>query len=699
MSFGFAVGDFITVADRAVVIYRKCKAAPDDYASLTHHVHTLATVLEDTRSFLDAEVPSSPLRLEALVSAREGCRTTLNEVEAFLDKHVDVTKTKNRNYIRIAKFIAKDLDGLKLKLWSNTNLLQLSLASLTNLSLIGVQTALDLILQEYRNGRRPPSVLSTAILDDQPANVDDLRSQLSMDLEEKDIHPEAISLNQKFIDSWLDDAQGNSSLDESVSDDEDFIPRSPNIDGAFGDPALSTQGLTSPNHVRAKTSVLKESQRPNFNFVSSKQVVVPPQDDTKPIPSLPSLPSPSENLREELKRPNEPELAYEILRPLLRIKYPIDTASVNAGLAHRISQAFNQQDSDHYGLIARPDVWSVSQLLLQASPCGLWATRSSEEWRAWTFLFDSDRDGQYSADEYDSLIRGIISTATEQRNLHKQKSRKRLKKEVTARREFSTDHLPWKCPHDDQTPVLGSELVTGNIKVSSQHLSNFSFTAMAVAADQICNEMHRFEKTWLVGIPVSLHSRLARSLQTARNAALKYAVLEHQLGVQFLGDLDIALIYGCIAFNLPSPLEQYERKSLDLIRALHASFQVMCTLQVFRERLQKIHKRLKKEQVKEGSYEEALETEWENQALQPCAEMIARDMELWNDEVYNRIRTFRLDRSLGMERECATRAIKCYNERYDAKFSFSAFSGKLFEKESDPGTEGMPELSMKNIPS
>lgn len=88
-------------------------------------------MLEDTQAFLNKGAPPSNLKIEALASACEGCRTTLKEVEEFLNKYADVAKKKNRRYIQLGKFIAQDVDGLKAKLGNNTSLLHLSLTSLS----------------------------------------------------------------------------------------------------------------------------------------------------------------------------------------------------------------------------------------------------------------------------------------------------------------------------------------------------------------------------------------------------------------------------------------------------------------------------------------------------------------------------------------------------------------------------------------
>ena len=66
-----------------------------------------------------------------------GCDKTLDEVDRFLKKFTDMQKSKRR-VIETWKFIKRDTEGMQTKLRNNTELLQLSLVSLTRLVKLGV---------------------------------------------------------------------------------------------------------------------------------------------------------------------------------------------------------------------------------------------------------------------------------------------------------------------------------------------------------------------------------------------------------------------------------------------------------------------------------------------------------------------------------------------------------------------------------
>lgn len=112
-------------------MYRKCSSAGDDYEGLANHVDSLRNALLDVQVFAQENdtIPSDKLKLSSLASARENCVATLNEVEAFLEKHSKLRSAQSRK-IAIAKFIFADINNLKQKLGNCTSLLQLGLVSL-----------------------------------------------------------------------------------------------------------------------------------------------------------------------------------------------------------------------------------------------------------------------------------------------------------------------------------------------------------------------------------------------------------------------------------------------------------------------------------------------------------------------------------------------------------------------------------------
>ena len=75
-------------------------------------------------------LPPDRPKVASMRSSRESCIAVLDEVDVFLEKHSRIGTDKKR-LIDTAKFITKDIDGLKSKLTHSSTLLQLSLSSLT----------------------------------------------------------------------------------------------------------------------------------------------------------------------------------------------------------------------------------------------------------------------------------------------------------------------------------------------------------------------------------------------------------------------------------------------------------------------------------------------------------------------------------------------------------------------------------------
>jgi hypothetical protein len=94
-------------------------------------VEVLAHVLKEVCTFVEAgDIPDSEPKVASLTSARQTCSTTLGEVEDFLKKHSKM-RGKSKRLIDTIKFISGDVKELQEKLRISTELLQLSLTSLT----------------------------------------------------------------------------------------------------------------------------------------------------------------------------------------------------------------------------------------------------------------------------------------------------------------------------------------------------------------------------------------------------------------------------------------------------------------------------------------------------------------------------------------------------------------------------------------
>jgi hypothetical protein len=56
------------------------------------------------------------------------------------------------------------------------------------------------IAEDYRTGAREPTVISRALVENEPIERQELPKQISQDLEDNNTHPDSISLNMLFVD-------------------------------------------------------------------------------------------------------------------------------------------------------------------------------------------------------------------------------------------------------------------------------------------------------------------------------------------------------------------------------------------------------------------------------------------------------------------------------------------------------------------
>ena len=94
MSFGFSVGDFITVGQLAWNVYKSCQDAPESFSNISIEVLSLHAVLKSAEESLADQVLSES-RQASLETISTGCRKTLQDLQALVGKYESLgTKTK-----------------------------------------------------------------------------------------------------------------------------------------------------------------------------------------------------------------------------------------------------------------------------------------------------------------------------------------------------------------------------------------------------------------------------------------------------------------------------------------------------------------------------------------------------------------------------------------------------------------------------
>ncbi|OAQ71516.1 hypothetical protein VFPFJ_11057 [Purpureocillium lilacinum] len=546
MSFGYSIGDFITLGDKAWTIYKKCKEAPEQYAQLSHYVEVLRIVIDDVHKFLeDGEPPDSERKLASLVSSAQGCETTLAEVEEFLEKHSKVG-SKNKRVIDTARFIIKDVQGLRSRLEMNAQLLQLCLVSFQSLSIAVVRENLHHITDEYRSGTREPTVLSSVLLDNDMTRVDDedLYEQIIVDLEGKGTHPDCITLHNEYIRGWIRDITLQNIQGEEA-------------DGATAITASDPTELAVVPETRirswvASTEIDSESK---VSTLENIEVEVPLDCSSMPgsiagLPSDDSGPSPPD-------QPN-PEYVKRVLGSLLDTDRFLLCNSPDA--LPRIQRVYERLDYTQRGCLTRSEILKASQDALEY--VGITGIALDKlRLHAVISTFDEYRVGKYDEQAFTSFVRHLQQLCVKAR-------REQLAEIVTfygaeARAYLDSERMHQIEGHMQNTKLekldLGSpkyippfgwsenapgstvrfrDNISGKDAEQLPLVHRKSFSTMASDAAWAVERIDIIQAEWLPFVPAGLRQPFLDGFNKVRNAGLKYTIFENDGDPYRLSDLD-----------------------------------------------------------------------------------------------------------------------------------------------------------------
>ena len=120
MSFGFSVGDFITISTLAMNIYSSCKNSSRGFKSITSEVNSLHIVLKKTSEYL-SEHSLDADAAECLESLKNECYSVLKDIQDLLQKYRSLGM-KGRIWDKM-KWGSEDVSGIRHRLTVNVTLL------------------------------------------------------------------------------------------------------------------------------------------------------------------------------------------------------------------------------------------------------------------------------------------------------------------------------------------------------------------------------------------------------------------------------------------------------------------------------------------------------------------------------------------------------------------------------------------------
>ncbi|OBT84941.1 hypothetical protein VE02_06622 [Pseudogymnoascus sp. 03VT05] len=128
MSFGFSVGDFITVLQLAFKIRQEFVDAPIQFKAVSDEVRTLSIVLQDAAVALQNRELDTKQKRD-LEDIDKGCRNVLDELQRILDKNIELSPESGvvgRRIKRVWKRLywkQEDIDQLRSRVITNISLL------------------------------------------------------------------------------------------------------------------------------------------------------------------------------------------------------------------------------------------------------------------------------------------------------------------------------------------------------------------------------------------------------------------------------------------------------------------------------------------------------------------------------------------------------------------------------------------------
>ncbi|KAF2731958.1 hypothetical protein EJ04DRAFT_578747 [Polyplosphaeria fusca] len=638
MSFGYSVGDFIAAADKAFLVWKKCKSAPEDYADLAHRVHVLAVTLSASKDYLDQNASQPSSSLQALTLARKGCLETLGEVEELLSRYTDVgnipgSSYRQRPYLQVAKFITKDIEGLKAKLSNHAHLLQLGLNSTTRSTVTDLQAKLDTLLQQYQQGARRPSVFSSVSNNTLQVDQGALLRHITTDLEDDYLNADAIEMNKPYIASWLSEVVADGRLDDvprlSVADDSLSLAYSLTVSTPTGDAdSRSTmERVSSMSNLAIKTIPENVSTSSGSIFTDHLSTCDMSSNADTSVSAFTAI------------TPPETETVFPML--LSYFKTDPDAPMNAAIMSYRINESFRQQDWSHRGFLTRKEVMTVCEDIIkhlehtQSLPTND-AAKVLGNLQGFVIYSDLNRDGQLSEQEYQSLIQRLIENVATLRH------RSILKELDTTSLYHAKDcrnGLPWcekKSAHKMATPPL--DVFSGDWKPERAWMAAKSFTAMAKDAESVVNTIGTFERDWLLTLSGSLRRYTVESLVSVRKAALAFTLFEDPDKGLRLSDLDAMILsYGLRNESTLSRASSQEILNLQQLKiAMIVSFDILCHIKAFSGYLPANSKeRLNQKSSFQRS--KTLQQTWSIRHMSFRARIIAQKVKKWDDQVRQKI--------------------------------------------------------------
>ncbi|KUJ11878.1 ankyrin [Mollisia scopiformis] len=276
-----AVGPVVSAAKHAWTVWKSCKAAPGSFNNISAEVLSLHALLKEVEETLENQKLSisTQARLEIITG---GCQSLLEDLQALVKKYESLGSQSKRTWDRL-NWDAGEISELRARLTSNTVLLTAFMSTCQ----IVVEQKLNLLVQEFRDGKHEGSVLTVATIESLTHEEQDRWRSIRKELEDIGISVAAFEANKDFIIDWFQQAiqtgafeeqsmfreheDGISDVDSTIS--SHTIQQLPTTENGSNGATMIGQASTGPSLISPESEVhsdLQASPDPTPRAESSK---------------------------------------------------------------------------------------------------------------------------------------------------------------------------------------------------------------------------------------------------------------------------------------------------------------------------------------------------------------------------------------------------------------------------------------------
>ena len=122
MSFGFGVGDILTISELAVKVYTAYKDAPDEYKHIVEEVKSLQIMISKATQHFESTTLSDNDRQEGQ-EVLKGCQSVLRDLNSLIEKYNSLAMANKSQVFKRVQLGTEDVTALRVRLATNATLL------------------------------------------------------------------------------------------------------------------------------------------------------------------------------------------------------------------------------------------------------------------------------------------------------------------------------------------------------------------------------------------------------------------------------------------------------------------------------------------------------------------------------------------------------------------------------------------------